>query len=106
SSDVCSSDLISRAVVATIDLEERLRVIAGGLTEATQTTRCAIFRRDRDGLLPWHSYGDTVEEKRCFLALDISAADAARLLRAVSARKPPVVMRSIDKSPFADISWL
>jgi serine phosphatase RsbU (regulator of sigma subunit) len=97
---------ISRAVVATIDLEERLRVIAAGLTEATQTTRCAIFRRDRDGLLPWHSYGDTVEEKRRFRALDISMADAARLLRAVGGRKPPVVMRSNDQAPFAEIPWL
>jgi len=97
---------ISRAVVATIDLEERLRVIAEGLTEATRTTRCAIFRRDRDGLLPWLSYGDTVEEKRRFQALDISSADAARLLRAVSARKPPVVMRTPEQAPFAQIGWL
>jgi serine phosphatase RsbU (regulator of sigma subunit) len=97
---------ISRAVVATIDLEQRLRVIAEGLTEATRTTRCAIFRRDRDDLLPWHSFGDTAEEKRCFRALDISAADAARLLRAVSARKPPVVMRSNDQAPFSLIPWL
>jgi len=62
---------ISRAMVATIDLEERLWVIAEGLTEVTRTTRCAIFRRDWDGLLPWISYGDTAEEKRRFLALDI-----------------------------------
>lgn len=97
---------ISRAVVATLDLEERLRVIAEGLTEATRTTRCAIFRRDRDGLLPWLSYGDTVEEKRRFQALDISSADAARLLRAVSARKPAVVMRTPEQAPFGQIGWL
>jgi serine phosphatase RsbU (regulator of sigma subunit) len=97
---------ISRAVVGTIGLEERLRVIAEGLTEATRTTRCAIFRLDRDGLLPWISYGDTPEEKRRFQALDIAPLDATRLLRAMSARKPPVVMRSPDQRPFAQVPWL
>src|SRR5207245_2885378 len=59
---------ISRAVVATIDLEERLRVIAGGLTEATQTTRCASFRRARAGLRPGTTHRGTVEWERRFLA--------------------------------------
>lgn len=79
---------ISRAVVGTIGLEERLRVIAEGLAEVTGTTRCAIFRVDRLCLLPWVSYGDTPEEKRQFQALDVSSVDAARLLRRLmSARK-------------------
>lgn len=97
---------ISRAMVATIDLEARLRVIAAGLTEVTRATRCAIFRRDRQDLLPWISHGDTGEEKRRFHELDIALVDAARLLRAVSARKPPLVMRTLDQEPFARIPWL
>jgi serine phosphatase RsbU (regulator of sigma subunit) len=97
---------ISRAMVATIDLEQRLRVIAEGLAEVTRTTRCAIFRRDRDGLIPWISYGDTAEEKRRFHGLDIDPADATRLMRAVSARKPPVVMRTVEREPFARMPWL
>jgi sigma-B regulation protein RsbU (phosphoserine phosphatase) len=97
---------ISRAMVATIGLEERLRVIAEGLTEVTRTTRCAIFRLDRDGLLPWVSYGDSAEEKRRFQALDVSAIDATRLLRAMSARKRPVPMRDITDEPFSQIPWL
>jgi serine phosphatase RsbU (regulator of sigma subunit) len=97
---------ISRAMVATIGLEERLRVIAEGLTEATRTTRCAIFRLHQDGVLPWISYGDTPEEKRRFQSLNIAPADATRLLRQVSARKPPVVMLSPDQEPFSQVPWL
>jgi serine phosphatase RsbU (regulator of sigma subunit) len=97
---------ISRAVVATLGLEDRLRVIAEGLTEVTRATRCAIFRLDQDGLIPWISHGDTPEEKRRFQALDVVPLYAARLLRTLSARKPPVVMRSADQEPFAQLPWL
>ncbi len=97
---------ISRAMVGTIGLEERLRAIAEGLTEATRTTRCALFRLDRDGLIPWISHGDTPDEKRRFQALDIPTAAAARLLRKLGASKPPVVMRSPDQEPFGALGWL
>jgi len=50
---------------------------------------------------------ETLDSGRILLrGIDITAADVTRLLRAVSARKPPVVMRGIEQPPFAQVPWL
>jgi serine phosphatase RsbU (regulator of sigma subunit) len=95
----------SRAVVATLELEDRLQTVAAGLMQATGTTHCAIFRMERDGLAPWLLAGGTVEETKRFLALDPPPADAARLLRMVKARRAPFATADKPRDPFAGTSW-
>src|SRR5262249_15560962 len=70
---------VSRAMVATNSLEERLQEIARGLTRVTGTTHCAIFRREPDALAPWVCFGATEEQSRRFHSLDMPPEEVKRL---------------------------
>jgi serine phosphatase RsbU (regulator of sigma subunit) len=95
----------SRAVVGTLELEDRLQTVAAGLMQATGTTHCAIFRMEREGLSPWLLAGGTVEETKRFLALDPPPADASRLLRMVKSRRAPFTTADKPRDPFVGTVW-
>lgn len=97
---------ISRAMVATNSLEERLREIARGLTRVTGTTHCAIFRREPDALAPWVCYGATEEQSRRFHSLDMPTEEVKRLVRLLRSRKGPLVMSGGMRDPFGKSEWL
>jgi serine phosphatase RsbU (regulator of sigma subunit) len=95
----------TRAVVGTLELEDRLRIVAESLRQATQTSHCAIFRMERNGLAPWMSVGGAPEETRRFLSLDLAPIEVARLLKLLKNRKAPVVARDTPRDPFATSVW-
>src|SRR5262249_37175348 len=95
----------SRAVVGTLELEDRLQTVAAGLMQATETTHCAIFRMERNGLAPWLCVGGSAEEAKRFRALILAPTDAARLLRLARSRKAPLVASDTARDPLAGTSW-
>jgi sigma-B regulation protein RsbU (phosphoserine phosphatase) len=95
---------VSQAMVKTNSLEARLKEIARGLTRVTGATHCAIFRVDRDGLVPWVCYGVAEGHESRFYSMDLPPEEGKRLLR--RARSGPFVVSGGARDPFAKSEWL
>jgi sigma-B regulation protein RsbU (phosphoserine phosphatase) len=95
---------VSQAMVKTNSLEARLNEIARGLTRVTGTTHCAIFRVERDGLVPWVCYGVADGQSSRFYSMDLPPDEVKRMLK--RARKGAFVVSGGARDPFVKSEWL
>lgn len=95
---------LSRTMVATNSLEDRLREVARALARVTGCTHCAIFRREPDGLAPWMPLDDPPGEHASRTAPDLLPEDVKRLVSRSS--RGPFVTRAGGRDPFARSGWL
>lgn len=83
---------VSQSLVSTIDLRERLSVIAENLAGVCHTNKVIIWLVEEDRLIPCAFYGLTQTEYDLFGKWEVDIARATRLTREALTSKQPVIV--------------